>query len=158
MSKKIAIYAGTFDPVTNGHLDMIERASKLFDELHVTLSVNINKKTMFTLEERIELLKQATSHLDNVIIDCNDSLTVEYAREIGATALVRGLRATNDFEYELQMAYANQFLDPNLETVFLMTRLNNTFISSSTVKEIHFHHHDVSELVPPCVVEALKNK
>ncbi len=157
-NKIIAIYSGTFDPITNGHLDIIERASKMFDELHVTIFINISKKAMFSLDERIALLKESTKHLDNVVVDYSDRLAVEFARDIGATVLVRGLRATTDFEYELQMAFTNQFLDENIDMVFLMTKQEQTFISSSAVKEIAFHKHDVSELVPPCVNEAIRNK
>ncbi len=104
------------------------------------------------------MLKESTKHLDNVVVDYSDRLAVEFARDIGATVLVRGLRATTDFEYELQMAFTNQFLDENIDMVFLMTKQEQTFISSSAVKEIAFHKHDVSELVPPCVNEAIRNK
>lgn len=159
MTKKIiAVYAGTFDPVTNGHLDIIERASQIFDTLYVTISVNPNKKELFSVEERYALLKEVTKQFDNVIIDTSTQLTVEYAKQIGAKVLVRGLRATMDFEYELQMAFANQYLDDDIEMAFLMTRANHAFISSSTVKEIAMHHGPVDDLAPECVCKALKEK
>lgn len=159
MSKNIiAVYAGTFDPVTNGHLDIIERASQIFDTLYVTISVNPNKKELFSVEERYNLLKEVTKKFDNVIIDTSTQLTVEYAKSIGAKVLVRGLRATMDFEYELQMAFANQFLDDDIEMAFLMTKASHAFISSSTIKEIAMHHGSVDGLAPECVQEALKEK
>ena len=157
--KKIAVYAGTFDPVTNGHLDIIERASKMFDELYVTIFENVHKQKMFTLEERISFLKQSTIQYDNVVIDKSELLAVEYAKQVGANVLVRGLRATTDFEYELQLAFSNQFLDDEIEMVFLMTKPQQSFISSSMVKEIAIHHHpSVKDLVPECVYETLKRK
>ena len=156
--KVIAVYAGTFDPVTNGHLDIIERASQIFDTLYVTISVNPNKKELFSVEERYQLLKKVTEHLDNVIIDTSTQLTVEYAKSIGAKVLVRGLRAIMDFEYELQMAFANLYLDEDIEMAFLMTKPNHAFISSSTVKEIAMHHGPVDGLAPTCVCQALQEK
>lgn len=154
----VAVYAGTFDPVTNGHLDIIERASQIFDTLYVTISVNPNKKELFSVEERFELLKEVTKDFDNVVIDTSTQLTVEYAKAIGAKVLVRGLRATMDFEYELQLAFANQYLNDDIEMAFLMTRASHAFISSSTVKEIAMHHGPVDDLAPACVCEALKEK
>jgi len=156
--KIIAVYAGTFDPVTNGHLDIIERASQIFDTLYVTISVNPNKRELFSVEERFDLLKEVTKDFENVIIDTSTKLTVEYAKSIGAKVLVRGLRATMDFEYELQLAFANQYLDDDIEMAFLMTRASHAFISSSTVKEIAMHHGPVDDLAPTCVCEALKEK
>lgn len=158
MKKNIAVYAGTFDPVTNGHLDIIERASRMYDHLYVTIFTNPNKKTMFTLSERITLLEEVTQSFDNVTIDSSDELAVEYAKRVGASVLVRGLRATMDFEYELQLAFSNQYLDDDIDMVFLMTRPSHSFISSSSVKEIVSHHHSVQGLVPKFVEEALKKK
>lgn len=158
MKHTIGVYAGTFDPVTNGHLDIIARASRLYDVLYVTIFENQAKKKLFTLEERLDFLKEATKGFDNVIIDSSDLLAVEYAKNVKATVLVRGLRATTDFEYELQMAFTNQFLDEQIEMVFLMTKSQQSFISSSSVKEIASLHHDVSELVPECVNKALIEK
>lgn len=156
--KKIAVYAGTFDPVTNGHLDMIERASRMYDELYVTIFTHPTKKTLFSLEERVSLLENVTKHLSNVVIDFSDDLAVEYAKKVGAHVLVRGLRATMDFEYELQLAFSNQYLDDSIEMVFLMTRPSHSFISSSSVKEIVSHGHSVEGLVPNVVEKALKLK
>lgn len=153
-----AVYAGTFDPVTNGHLDIIERASKMYDTLYVTIFDNPNKKTLFSLEERISLLKEVTKGFDNVVVDYSHDLAVAYAKEKNAGVLVRGLRATMDFEYELQLAFSNQYLDDSVEMVFLMTRPNHSFISSSMVKEIVSHNRSVSDLVPECVEDALKVK
>ena len=157
-----AIYAGSFDPVTNGHLDIIERASRMYDHLYVTIFNNPKKNTMFTLDERVELLKKVTSHIDNVTIDASEDLAVSYAKKVGASVLVRGLRATMDFEYELQLAFSNQYLDDTIEMVFLMTKPNHSFISSSTVKEIVSHGRSVEGLVCKEVEDALilkmKNK
>lgn len=158
MGKKIAVYAGTFDPVTNGHIDIISRASKMFDVLYVTIFENISKNKMFTLQERIDLLKKSTKQFDNVIVDSSNELAVGYAKRVGAKVLVRGLRATTDFEYELQLAFSNQFLDDEIDMVFLMTKPQQSFVSSSTVKEIAIHHHNVKALVPECVNEALNKK
>lgn len=153
-----AVYAGTFDPITNGHLDIIERSLSLFDEIHVVIFYNPYKKTVFSLEERLEMIREATRHLKGVIVDSSDELAVEYARKIHAGALVRGLRATQDYQYESQLAYTNQYLAEDIETVFLMTRLSQMFISSSAVKEIASHHGDVSALVPHCVNEKILKK
>lgn len=158
MKKNIAVYAGTFDPVTNGHLDIIERASRMYDRLYVTIFTNPKKTTMFDLEERKELLRQATSQFDNVMVDSSEDLAVSYAKKVGASVLVRGLRATMDFEYELQLAFSNQYLDDSIDSVFLMTRPSHSFISSSSVKEIAIHHHSVEGLVPEVVEKALKKK
>lgn len=158
MTKRIAVYAGTFDPVTNGHLDIIERASRMFDILYVTILGNPNKHAMFSIEERKFFLKEATKHIGNVRIDDSPLLAVEYARSVGAKVLVRGLRATTDFEAELQMAFTNQYLDGDIEMAFLMTKASQAFISSSTVKEIAMHRHSVEDLVPACVADALKEK
>jgi len=157
MEKK-AVYTGTFDPVTNGHLDIIERASAMYDHLYVTIFVHPKKQTLFTLEERLALLKEVTKDFPNVTVDYSSDLSVQYAKSVGAQFLVRGLRATADFEYELQLAYSNQYLDGKIDTVFFMTRPTHAFISSSAVKEIASHHHSVVGLVPEVVEKALKNK
>ena len=129
--KKVGIYSGTFDPVTNGHLDIIERGYELFDYLYITIAQNINKKTLFTVEERVEMLKRATMHLPNVeVVVCSDQLVVDFAKEVGAKTILRGLRAVTDFEYEFQIATTNKRLAPDIETVFLMTKA-----------EICFYHH-----------------
>lgn len=153
-----AIYAGSFDPVTNGHLDIIERASRMYDHLYVTIFNNPKKSTMFTLDERLDLLRKVTKHIDNVTIDASEDLAVSYAKKVGASVLVRGLRATMDFEYELQLAFSNQYLDDSIEMVFLMTKPNHSFISSSTVKEIVSHNRSVEGLVAKEVEDALIKK
>ena len=158
MKKNIAVYVGTFDPVTNGHLDIIERASRMFDTLYVTICINLNKQGLFTVAERKELLKEACKDFENVIIDASDKLSVEYARDVGSKILVRGIRATMDFEYELQLAFSNQYLDKEVDMVFLMTKPSHSFISSSAVKEMVSHHRSVTGLVPPCVEAALQKK
>jgi len=159
MKKNIAVYAGTFDPVTNGHLDIIKRASKMFEQLYVTIFVNPEKVGgVFTIEERKQLLSEVTREYSNVIIDASDKLSVEYAKEVGANILVRGIRATMDFEYELQLAFSNQYLDPDMEMLFLMTRPHQSFISSSSVKEIVSHGRSVKGLVPEVVECALEEK
>ncbi len=153
MEKRIAVYAGTFDPVTNGHLDIIERSARMYDQVYVTIFTNPNKKTLLSLEERL-----STQHIDNVVVDASNELAVAYAKKVGAKVLVRGLRATMDFEYEYQLALANQYLDDDIETVFLMTKPTYSYISSSSVKEMASHHHSVEGLVPEVVEEALKRK
>lgn len=152
-----ALYTGSFDPITNGHLDIIERACAIFDEVYVVMFDNPNKKTIFTAEQRLALIKEslAADHLEHVHVDISDELAVEYAKKVGAKVMVRGLRAATDYEYEATMAYCNQYLDDDIECVFLMSRLSHRFISSSAVKEIASHHHDVSPLVPACVNRAL---
>lgn len=158
MEKRIAVYAGTFDPVTNGHLDIIERSACMYDQVYVTIFTNPNKKTLLSLEERLDLLRLSTQHIDNVVVDGSNELAVAYAKKVGAKVLVRGLRATMDFEYEYQLALANQYLDGDIETVFLMTKPTYSYISSSSVKEMASHHHSVEGLVPEVVEEALKRK
>ncbi len=153
-----AIYGGTFDPITDGHIDIIKRALKIFDEVYVVIFHNPAKHTLFSVDERLDLMKEALKDLDHVKVDVSEELAVEYARKVGACAMVRGLRATQDYHYESMMAYCNQYLDREIEVVFLMTQLSHTFISSSAVKEMASHHSDVSPLVPKCVDEALKKK
>lgn len=158
MEKRIAVYAGTFDPVTNGHLDIIERSARMYDQVYVTIFTNPNKKTLLSLEERLNLLRLSTQHIEHVVVDASDELAVVYAKKVGAKVLIRGLRATMDFEYEYQLALANQYLDDDIETVFLMTKPSYSYISSSSVKEMASHHHSVEGLVPEVVEEALKRK
>ena len=155
---RIGLYPGTFDPITNGHLDIIKRGSTLFDKLYILVANNINKKTMFTVEERMNMIKEATKDIDNIEVVTSDLLTVEYAKSINAVAMVRGLRMVSDFEYELQLATTNEFIDPEIDMVFFMTHLENTFISSSTVKELFDQNVDISRLVPKQVIKALENK
>ncbi|MDY0323661.1 MAG: pantetheine-phosphate adenylyltransferase [Candidatus Carbobacillus sp.] len=154
----IAVYPGSFDPVTFGHLDIIERSVKVFDRVIVAVLVNRSKHPLFTVEERVQLLKEATSHLKNVEIDSFSGLLVDYMRKRSARTIVKGLRAITDFEYEMQMALINKNLDHEIETFFMMTSKEFSFLSSSIVKEVARYGGPVSDLVPPCVVSALKAK
>ncbi|MCC5855203.1 MAG: pantetheine-phosphate adenylyltransferase [Idiomarina sp.] len=151
-----AIYPGTFDPVTNGHSDLIERAAKLFNEVIVGVAANTSKQPMFTLEERVELVKQVTSHLKNVQVVGFTGLLADFARERDARVLVRGLRAVSDFEYEFQLANMNRRLYRDLESVFMTPAEENSFISSTLVKEVAMHQGDVGQFTAPAVAEALK--
>lgn len=155
---RIGVYPGSFDPVTNGHLDIIKRGSKLFDILYVVVPKNIQKNTTFTTEERMELLKEVTKDIQNVKIDSTDKLTVDYAKEVGATVMLRGLRMVSDFDYELQLATLNKTLDVNIETVFIMSSHEYSFLSSSSVKEIIKFGGDISKFVPNVVKIALEEK
>jgi pantetheine-phosphate adenylyltransferase len=155
---KIAIYPGTFDPITNGHLDILERALKLFDKVIITVSTNSSKTPLFTEPERLALIKKAIVPFRNVEADMFRGLMVSYARKKHATAVVRGLRATSDFEYELQMALMNRKLDDKLVTVFLMPNEKYTYLTSSIVREIARHGGNVKKFVPPFVYDALMKK
>jgi len=146
--KKIALYPGTFDPITNGHFDVIERALGLFDEVIVAVAVSQDKKPMFTLNERIEMTKKAIAPLENVSVVGFDNLTVELAKEHDATILIRGLRAVSDFEYELQLGYLNNSLDDTIETVYLMPKLKHAFISSSIVRNLLKFNGKTEHLLP----------
>jgi len=150
---KIAICPGSFDPVTLGHLDIINRSRKVFDKTIVAVLVNPDKHTMFTVDERITLLKRCTKDMDDVEVVGFDGLLAEYARERGVTAIVKGLRALSDFEYEFQQALTNKKLNPNLETMFLTTSAENMFLSSSIVKQIARFGGDISNFVPECILE-----
>jgi len=153
-----AIYPGTFDPVTNGHADLIERAAKLFKHVVIGIAANPSKKPRFTLEERVELLRVVTSHLDNVEVVGFSGLLVDFAKDQQASVLVRGLRAVSDFEYEFQLANMNRRLSSDLESVFLTPAEENSFISSTLVKEVAHHGGDVSQFVHPEVAKALMTK
>ena len=157
-SKKIALYPGSFDPITNGHLDVLERASRMFDEVVIAVLKNPAKKPFLNVDERIELIKEATKNLKNTKVDSFDGLTVEYARKIGAKFLIRGLRTITDFEYEVQLCQTNQVIAKEIDTVFLSTRPEHNFISSSIVRELSNHNTDISKFVPKNVVEYLKKK
>ena len=155
---KKAVYPGSFDPVTLGHIDVIERASKLFDHLTIAVLVNISKKPLFTIEERVEMLKEVTKHIPNVEIKTFGGLTVDFAKECEAAAMVRGLRAVTDFEYELQIAQLNRILNQDVDTVFLITDLKYAYLSSSSVKEVAAYGGDISQFVTPYVGEKVKHK
>lgn len=158
MEKRIGIYPGTFDPITNGHLDIIQRGQKLFDLLYIVVPNNIQKNTLFTVDERIELLKEVLKDYDNVIITKTDKLTVDFATEVGAFAMLRGLRMVSDFEYELQLSAINKAMNDKIETVFIMSSHELSFLSSSSVKEIAKFGGDMSNFVPEVVASALKEK
>lgn len=158
MGDKIAVIPGTFDPITNGHLDIIERAAKIFDLLYVSVLNNSSKKPLFTIEERMEMIRQVTAHLPNVQVESASGLTVDYAATRGATAIVRGLRAVSDFEYEMQIASMNRTLNADIETFFVMTNTKYSFLSSSMLKEVAQYQGDISELVPEIVNEQVQAK
>jgi len=154
-----AIYPGSFDPITNGHLDVISRASRLFDELIVALAVNDEKPAgLFSFTERMRLINEVCEDLQNVSIVHLEGLLVNFARHRGATAIVRGLRAVSDFEFEFQMALMNRKMEPDIETVFLMPREEYTYLSSRIIKEIARLGGDVEAFVPACVARALNQK
>ncbi|WP_053219782.1 pantetheine-phosphate adenylyltransferase [Virgibacillus senegalensis] len=155
---RLAICPGSFDPVTNGHLDIIQRGAKVFDKMIVTVFHNQSKSPLFSVEERIELLKEATIELENVEVDSSSELLMEYAKQKEATAIIRGLRAVSDFEYEMQITSMNRKLNEDIETFFMMTNNEYSFLSSSMVKEVAKYHADVSDLVPKVVESALKKK
>ncbi len=155
---RIAIYPGSFDPLTNGHLDVAQRAAKLFDRVIVAIAENDSKHPLFTLAERVALVKKATAHLPNVQTDSFDGLLVNYVAERKAKAIVRGLRAVSDFEFEFQLALMNRKLDENIETIFMMPKDTYTFLSSRIVKEIARLGGDIRSFVPPNVQSALIKK
>ena len=154
----LAIYPGTFDPVTNGHVDVAERAAKLFDKVIVCVAINTSKTPLFTCAERVEMVKQSVSAIKNIEVEDFDGLLVEYAKKKGADAIVRGLRAVSDFEYEFQMALTNRKLCSDIDTVFLMPHENYTYLNSTIVREIASFGGEVSEFVPAHVKEKLLKK
>jgi pantetheine-phosphate adenylyltransferase len=155
---KVAVYPGSFDPVTNGHLDIIHRAAKQFDRLIVAVLNNTSKNPLFSLDERMKLLREVTADIPNVEVDGFRDLLINYMAQKKAHVIVRGLRAVSDFEYELQLASANHKLSPEVETFFMMTNPQYSFLSSSIVKEIAKFHGPVTDLVPPSVEVALRAK
>ncbi|MDO4280316.1 MAG: pantetheine-phosphate adenylyltransferase [Peptococcaceae bacterium] len=155
---RIAVYTGTFDPITNGHMSIIERAVGLFDKLYIAVAEETYKHTMFTVDERVELVRKSTSHFDNVEAEKFSGLTVDYAKERGAVAIVRGLRVISDFEYEMQMASFNRHLNPEVETVFFTADGEFSMVSSSMIRNIASLHGDISDFVPLAVNEALKSR
>ncbi|WP_337844466.1 pantetheine-phosphate adenylyltransferase [Thermus sp.] len=154
------VYPGSFDPLTNGHLDVIQRASRLFQKVTVAILENPNKRGqyLFTAEERLAIVREATQHLPNVEAHTFSGLLVDFVKRVGAQAIVKGLRAVSDYEYELQMAHLNRQLLPGLETLFILSATRYSFVSSTMVKEIARYGGDVSKLVPPATLRALKAK
>ena len=157
MMKK-AIYPGSFDPVTNGHVDMIERASKIVDELVVGVLNNSAKNSLFSLDERVSMLKEITKDMPNVTVASFDGLLVDFMEKIDATIIVRGLRAVTDFEYELQIAQSNHRVNPKIDTVFLTTNVKYSYLSSTIVKEYASYGADISHFVPPQFIERIYDK
>ena len=155
---EIALYPGSFDPITKGHLDIIKRASKKFDKMYVGVINNINKEGFLSLDERVELAKGAVAELANVEVISFTGLTITCAQKHGAQSIVRGLRAISDFEYELQLASTNHNIDPNIETLFLMASTKYSYLSSSLVRELAVYGADISLYVPECVEQALVRK
>lgn len=155
---KIAVYPGSFDPLTNGHLDIITRSSKLFDKVIVTVLTNSSKQPLFSVEERLTLIRRTTKHLPNVEVESFSGLLVDFAKEKNCNVLIKGLRVVSDFEYEFQMALANKSLMPNVETMFLPTAQEYMFLSSSIVKELARYHGDLTGLVPPEIEQDIRNK
>jgi pantetheine-phosphate adenylyltransferase len=158
MEMRLAIYPGSFDPITNGHVDVIARAATLFDNVIVGVAINDAKQSMFTMEERVEMIRAVTVRFENVQVVAFHGLLVEFAREQGAVAVVRGLRAVSDFEFEFQMALMNRKLEPAIETVFLTPREEYTYLSSRIVKEIARLGGPVDAFVPEAVVAALRKR
>jgi pantetheine-phosphate adenylyltransferase len=158
MTDDLALYPGTFDPFTYGHRDILERALRVFNFVEVTVGINAEKTTLFDTDERIDLVRQCTEDLEGVRVASHEGLIVDRAEEVGAIALVRGLRQVSDFDYEFRMAFANRKLKPDLETIFLMTSEEYALISSSMVRDAHRWDGDVSKFVPPPVVRALEEK
>ncbi len=155
---KIAVYPGSFDPITNGHIDILKRSLEVFDKVIMLVASNSSKKNYFTAEERKAMVEEAVEELGlkNVEVDCYDGLTVEYAKQHGAKFLIRGLRAVTDFEYEFQLASANEYAAEDIDMIFFMAKNDKSFISSSTIIELHTHGVDVSPLVPAAVLKYLK--
>ena len=156
--RRIAVCPGSFDPVTLGHVDIIQRASKLFDKVIVLISVNAAKTPSFSATERMLMIQSVTTNLDNVVIDILDGLLADYVRDVGAIAIVKGLRAVSDFEYEFQMALANKKLYADAETVFLTTSAENMYLSSSVVKQIASFGGDISHFVPTEILTDIQNR
>jgi pantetheine-phosphate adenylyltransferase len=155
---RIGVYPGSFDPMTKGHLDIVVRASKLFDKLIVGVLKNDSKQSIFTMEERVSLIKKCVSELDNVEVEMFQGLLVDFVKEKGAGTIVRGLRAVSDYEYELQMAMLNKHMEENVDTIFFMTDIHNSFLSSSIVKDVAQNGGNIKGLVPDEIIEDVYKK
>ncbi len=155
---RIGVYPGSFDPMTKGHLDIVVRASKLFDKLIVGVLKNDSKQSIFTMEERVSLIKKCVSELDNVEVEMFQGLLVDFVKEKGAGTIVRGLRAVSDYEYELQMAMLNKHMEENVDTIFFMTDIHNSFLSSSIVKDVAQNGGKIKGLVPDEIIEDVYKK
>ena len=153
---RVAVYPGSFDPITNGHIDILKRSLEVFDKVIVLVANNESKKSRFTVEQRIEMIKEAVKDMKGVSVDSTSGLTVEYANKVGAKHLIRGLRAITDFDYEFQLAATNHYIDKSIDMVFFMANHENTFISSSTIDEMYKAHVDISKLVPASVIKMYK--
>lgn len=158
MGERIALYPGSFDPVTRGHLDILERACLVFDRVVVGVLDNPSKSPLFTTEERVDLIRRSIEDTLQIVVDTFDGLTVDFAQRVGAIAIVRGLRVTSDFENEFQMTLMNRRLNPDVHTVFLMTSFSNVFISSSIIKEVFRLGGTIDDAVPPACAAALRRK
>lgn len=155
---KIAIYPGSFDPITNGHIDILNRASTVFDKIYVTVLTNPKKECFFTKEERVEIIKETVKDFDNIEVTFYDGLLVDYAEKVNATTIIRGLRAVSDFEYEFQLALTNRELNDHVDTVFFMTSKDYSYLSSGLVKQLSNFNGNISNLVPQIVQDKLKEK
>ncbi len=155
---RIAIYPGSFDPITNGHVDVIERAAQMFNQIYVVIAINSKKVSLFSEEERLLLAKESLKHLPNVAVSASHKLTVDFAREVSANIIIRGIRAISDFEYEFQIALMNRKIEPDVHTIFLLPNEKYTYLNSSIVKELAKYNEDVSDFVPKVVAEELKKK
>ena len=155
---KIALYPGSFDPITMGHLDIIERSAKIFDKVVIAIMVNRRKDTMFSSEKRKEMIEKCIVHLNNVEVVVSSELTINVAKKYGADILIRGIRAVADYEYELQQATTNMALDSSIETLFMVSRPEYSFLSSSVVKELGRYHCDLTKILPGAIIDEVENK
>lgn len=158
MGKRIAVYPGSFDPVTFGHMDIIQRAAEMVDTLVVGVLVNQAKTPLFSVDERVKMIQLVTGGISNVEVDSFSGLAVDFAKEKGAEFIVRGLRAITDFEFELQLAQTNRIMNPGIDTIFLTTSLQYAYLSSTTVKEVASYGGDISHFVPPAIIEEIARK
>lgn len=155
---KIALYPGSFDPITKGHIDILKNGAEIFDKVIIAVAKNSEKHGFLPVEERVKLIKECVADMPNVEVDSFEGLTIEYAKKRGAQVILRGLRAVSDFEYEMQLSQANSALSSDIKTIFMITKPKYNFISSSTIKEIYLNKGDISKFVPECVFEYLENK